>query len=125
MPMMIDDYNKWVEVYILEESSQALKAQLCVDQAYPAFQGHFPRNPVLPAVSIVNLSLRLIENKEPHHSYSDFKLEKTRFKSMIRPSEKMIIEVQNTSAQNWMIQWRRAQTLEECVSLKVCFFGPQ
>ncbi len=126
MPVMIEDYNQWAHVHILDESSpQTFKAQLWVDEAYPAFKGHFPENPVLPAVSIIDLSLRLLAQWEPQLSLTDFRIEKTRFKSMIHPGQKVDIEIDHLAPHNWLVTWKRSENLEECVSLKVSFFGIQ
>ncbi len=118
---MKSEYLKWVHIHILEEEAHRVKAELSVDKDFPAFRGHFPKNPVLPAVSIIDLSLILIERLEEKHSFSDFKLEKTRFKSMILPEQKVQVEVESLSPHNWSVVWRRTPQFEECVTLKVCF----
>ncbi len=82
-----------------------ISALLTIDQNLPSFLGHFPKDPVLPAVSIIDISLFLISKIHPNISFSHIQVEKSRFAAMVRPHQKVKILAQSSDNKAWKVTW--------------------
>ncbi len=69
----------------------------------PFFQGHFPGNPVMPGVLILEALAQasglLVQLSVPHHPdvkplYYLVKIDKARFTKIVRPGDQLILEVE-------------------------------
>lgn len=72
----------------------------------PYFEGHFPGNPIFPAVGIVDATLYFLRSqiKGPEIFVSHFPVAK--FLSPIQPGQTVRIEVKKLSSQTEIIQWQ-------------------
>lgn len=94
---------------IKKDEPGQISALLFIDENLPSFAGHFPNNPVLPAVSIVDISLLLISQIRPDVSFSHIQVEKSRFTAMVRPKQKVQILAQSTDNKAWKVTWLSEQ----------------
>ena len=78
---------------------------LYIDEKLPSFAGHFPGNPVLPAVSIIDISLLLISQVQSNVSFSKIQVEKSRFTAMVRPQQTVRIEAHSADNKTWKVTW--------------------
>lgn len=62
-----------------------------VPEELPYFKGHFPGNPVLPAIALVDLSLLLLNSQNPHGKSKIKSIKSAKFTSIVRPSDELSI----------------------------------
>ncbi len=106
--------NKQVSLYqALEKSCLEYHVDICDDQHlqatavfmfdedYPGFSGHFPGQPVLPA--IVQLAMiRYLAECVLGGSLLPMGYERTKFRAMIQPGEKVVVDINFTKKEeNW------------------------
>lgn len=51
-----------IHFHNIEQKNGEVSAEVVIDKNLPSFSGHFPGNPILPAVSIVDISLHLLRS---------------------------------------------------------------
>lgn len=75
----------------------------------PYFEGHFPGNPIFPAVGIVDATLYFLrtELKVPKIYVSHFPVAK--FLSPIQPGQTVRIELKNLSGKEWTADWKDSE----------------
>ena len=95
-----------VNFNITEKAEGRLCAQLTVDSNLPSFKGHFPGHPILPAVSIIDISLFLLENVKDSVSYNTIEVKRSKFMAMVEPNQEIDIEAESDDGTNWRILWR-------------------
>jgi 3-hydroxymyristoyl/3-hydroxydecanoyl-(acyl carrier protein) dehydratase len=98
--------EKLIEFNILEKSKDSIRTELTIDERMPSFEGHFPGNPILPAVSIVDISLLLLSRVQPHVSFANIQVKRSKFMSMVRPNQKVEITASCEDGHNWRLNWR-------------------
>lgn len=98
-----------VKFDIKEKSDGLLKAHLRVDSNLPSFKGHFPGNPILPAVSIIDISLYLLENIKEGISFNSIEVKRSKFMAMVEPNQEIDIEAESDDGTNWRILWRATE----------------
>ncbi len=81
-------------------------ATLLIDENLPSFEGHFPGNPILPAVSIVDISLFLLSQIKPSISHSNIQIKRSKFMAMVRPSQEVQIFAESDDGKNWRMTWK-------------------
>lgn len=119
-PILVEDAGmaldvKWgIQIEKLESAVGTFTYKVVVPSHYPSFVGHFPGEPVLPAVSIINISVELISQQHIGFSQTDFILEKTKFKSMIQPNQALIVQYQELQTHSYQVIWKKEVNSEEC-----------
>lgn len=76
----------------VEHVENQIIAGLKVPQDFPAFEGHFPGNKILPAVSSLQLVMHIIE-RTLNQSLCVEQISKSHFKKPIFPDEPIIIQM--------------------------------
>ncbi len=92
-----------VDEIVHVEPGKKIKGIKYVKQEEYYFKGHFPSNPIMPGVLMVEAIaqtgavalLMLPENKGKFVLFAG--IDKARFKRIVRPGDKLIIEVENES----------------------------
>ena len=97
-----------VNFEITEKSPEKVNAQLKIDKNLPSFEGHFPGNPILPAVSIIDISLYLLAQVHPEISHSNIQVKRSKFMAMVRPEQDVGIIAESSDGRNWQFVWRSA-----------------
>lgn len=98
-----------------------ISAELTVPVQWPEFSGHFPGNPVLPAVSIVDISIEFIRQVDPQASFEKFALEKTRFVGRVAPGQKVHLVANKKGGQLWLVIWKDLESGDDLAELQVSF----
>ncbi len=96
---------KLINFQILEKSEEKISAELLIDENLPSFKGHFPGNPILPAVSIIDICLFLLAEVKPNICHSDIEVKRSKFMAMVRPNQKVSIEATSDDGSNWRLTW--------------------
>jgi len=77
---------------IVTVDGETARAELCPDAGQPCFDGHFPENPVVPAIAQVGWTIALAEAllERPLKRYS---LRRYKFKRPLRPGDAIQVVV--------------------------------
>jgi len=70
----------------------SIKATFSLPSTLSFFAGHFPDEPVLPAVLQLTI-VRLLSSKATHSPLQNTSLGKTKFMNIIRPEEKIKVDI--------------------------------
>ena len=83
----------------------------------PYFQGHFPGNPIFPAVGIVDATIFLLRQmvKRPLH-VTHFPVAK--FLSPIQPEQTVRIELSILTDKEWLAEWKNESTAQTLATLR-------
>lgn len=95
-----------VDFKLIDKGESNLEATLVVHESLPSFKGHFPDNPILPAVSIIDITLCLLNEFAPNVSHSHIEVAKSKFTDIIRPKQEVKISATLDQGQMWKVQWR-------------------
>ena len=76
-----------------------------VPESLPYLNGHFPGNPVLPGVAIVDASLVMIGLLDAPVFMN--KLCSAKFTDLIHPHDVMAIEFIRAENKNWKVTWKK------------------
>jgi len=95
-----------VQFKILESEANKLSAELYIDKNLPSFQGHFPGKPILPAVSIIDISLRLLSEAVPSLSYADIEVKRSKFMAVVQPEQEVVISAESEDGKSWRLLWK-------------------
>lgn len=96
-----------------------IAAELVLNDDFMFFQGHFPNNPVLPAVAIIDASLELLQRQVPSLSLGNIKLKRCRFTHTIRPGEPVYVDGRMDDKQNWNFMWYDNQRKQVMAQINV------
>jgi len=85
---------------IISLTDTSVVAVKCVTYNEPFFAGHFPRNPIMPGVLIIEamaqaggvLALNTVDNPEEYETYF-MKIEQARFKKMVVPGDTLVLDL--------------------------------
>lgn len=94
-----------VKFDIKETNDKEIRANMLVSPQFPSFEGHFPENPILPAVSIIDISLHLISQLNVPVSYANIRMKKSKFAGQVRPGQNVEISAKNEAGQSWKVVW--------------------
>lgn len=90
----------------LQKDNNSLSASFIVSEDLPSFKGHFPGDPILPAVSIIDICLHLLAQANPQISHTNIEVKKSKFMDMVRPGQEIIISAESPDGHSWTMQWR-------------------
>ncbi|MEM7645963.1 MAG: hypothetical protein AAF203_03550, partial [Pseudomonadota bacterium] len=90
---------------ILEKAPGKIRANMKVNSQLPSFEGHFPGRPILPAVSIVDISLYLMSFLPTEISHSKLQLKRSKFMAMVKPEQEVSISAESEDGESWKILW--------------------
>ena len=86
-------FGKIVDKQVVDRDQGTISAELCCPADFPAFDGHFPGQPVLPAVMQL-VVVRMLVAKLLQAPLETVRTGKMKFKGMILPNE--IVQIQVT-----------------------------
>jgi len=79
-------FGKIVDKQVVDRDQGTISAELCCPADFPAFDGHFPGQPVLPAVMQL-VVVRMLVAKLLQAPLETVRTGKMKFKGMIKPNE--------------------------------------
>ena len=58
------------------------------------FDGHFPNNPVLPGIAVLNLAERMIlrQAQKKHLKWALIQMDRVRFRRLLRPGDRIVLK---------------------------------
>lgn len=90
-----------------------LDTEWIVPTDLPYFAGHFPGQPVFPAVGIVDASLEMIRKKSSNPRLNLLSIPSAKFTSPIGPEARVHVEISQVSDSDWQIDWMDAMAREK------------
>lgn len=85
-------YHEVIRCREFADDRRAVRAELCFPADFPAFAGHFPGQPVLPAVMQLAI-VRMLSSDLLQAPFALIGTEKIKFKTMIGPGESIEVQV--------------------------------
>ena len=76
-----------------------------IPEDLPYFAGHFPNNPVLPAVAIIDFSIEIIKELSKNPFLEIKTISAGKFYEPIKPNRKVQIQIENKNPSEWMLTW--------------------
>lgn len=80
-------------------------AQLTIQSDLKYFEGHFPNNPILPAVCFIDASLEYIRQINGNPILSIFKIKSAKFLGVVLPNDEITLKLVAQDKHNWTITW--------------------
>jgi hypothetical protein len=106
-----------VKFEIKEKSDSHLIANFEVNENLPSFEGHFPGNPILPAVSIIDISFYLLENICPNITYNKIEMKRSKFISLVQPNHTVEVNASTDNGKDWKLLWTGVSNQEKLAQL--------
>lgn len=80
---------------VIETNSESLTGVASVTMSESFFQGHFPNNPVMPGVLIIETMAEACEVlfKQDHPTLKLSKIKRARFREMVKPGSQLLIKI--------------------------------
>jgi len=96
-------------------------ARWTVPAALPYLNGHFPENPIFPAVGIIDASTYLVQRNLNRPDLQVQSVDSAKFLQPIIPDQTVLIELANLSENTWQIEWKEDVTGKLLATLKLSF----
>jgi 3-hydroxymyristoyl/3-hydroxydecanoyl-(acyl carrier protein) dehydratase len=77
--------------------------------------GHFPNNPVLPAVALIDGSIEILKKITGKNSL-EYRVKMAKFTNIIPPNSALEIYAYCADGKNWLVDWYLSKTL--CASIE-------
>ena len=99
--------------------TQCFRAFWAVPENLPYLQGHFPNNPVMPAVAIIDASAEFLAQAFNSTTSHAFKIKSAKFLAPITPNTEVEISLHQTGLAEKNLVWKNPQ--DETILAKVEF----
>ena len=109
----------YVQLDQLQQSGGKLVAQWEVNGELPFFDGHFPGNPILPAICIIAISLHLISQFYPQISLQEIQVKRSKFMAMVHPGDVVEICAESDDQKNWKVLWQNTKDQQKLAQLSL------
>lgn len=102
---MDEKLKQKITFFDIQGDGEKFQADLKIPVDWPFFSGHFPQNPILPAVSIIDLSLLLLQRQSKDVTFQRLEISKSKFIGKVQPGHDVRISVQSRDGKSWEIAW--------------------
>ncbi len=116
--MLLDDFYTIVDQNFYEES-HTLKTTIKVNKEHHIFNGHFPNNPVMPGVCMMQISKELLKNYigKPLFMQS---CNNVKFMAIINPEENPILDIElKINEEGNLVKVKNLSKFKTTVALKM------
>lgn len=96
---------------------KSLTARLLISENLPYFLGHFPNNPVLPAVAIIDISHYFIAQYFCNNPYTE--ISHLKVKSKISPQTRILIQIDQKIRNSFEVVWKIEDLQTESVAVEI------
>lgn len=76
-----------------------------ISKDFPYLEGHFPRNPIVPGVAILDKSLDLIREYVGKTNIQLCEIKSAKFLAPLEPGSELVIDFQEQENQQWSVEW--------------------
>ncbi len=92
--------------FIFSKGPKPLTLIFKVPGELPYFDGHFPGNPILPGVAIVDASLVAISEITKQDLFVK-KIKSAKFLDLVQPHDEISLEIAETAPSSWTVTWSK------------------
>ena len=97
---------------------------LTIPENLPFFDGHFPGNPVLPGILVIELSCTFLKKIDPGLATQRLTtVLNAKFSKAVTAGMKVVLQAEKRS-DNWTVSWREEGKEAEIAVLSLAFGGP-
>lgn len=93
---------------MIEPEAEGFRLTWVVPADLPYFEGHFPENPVLPGVAIIDGTLEILRIALDPGRVELEAIPSAKFLGVIRPGLKVQISLRSSDSVNWNVDWSEA-----------------
>jgi 3-hydroxymyristoyl/3-hydroxydecanoyl-(acyl carrier protein) dehydratase len=86
-------------------AASSITAYCHIDPNLEYFNGHFPNNPILPAVGIIDISLEAIRRLRNVSAVRLLEIPSTRFLNPVKPNDRLRLELSEKEPGSWSVEW--------------------
>jgi 3-hydroxymyristoyl/3-hydroxydecanoyl-(acyl carrier protein) dehydratase len=104
---------------IMGLGSNQISGTWVVPTALPFLQGHFPNNPVVPAVALIEASLAFLKMAEIKIDPAKLEISRAKFMAVIEPGCELRVVGKKTNETQWNIEWVKVDETKPCSSLSL------
>lgn len=90
-----------------------------VNSELPFFEGHFPGNPILPAICIIDVSLHLLSLSNPKISLQEINIKRSKFMAMVHPGQDVEIVAESDDESTWKVLWMSASDQQKLAQINL------
>jgi 3-hydroxymyristoyl/3-hydroxydecanoyl-(acyl carrier protein) dehydratase len=87
----------------------------------PYLNGHFPQNPIFPAVGILDASTFLVQRTLNQPDLQVRSVDIAKFLQPIVPNQSVQIELSKAGESSWQVEWKEDGTEKLLATLKLSF----
>jgi len=108
-----------IELFVFSNGSEG-DIKWHVQDNLPYFDGHFPDNPILPAIALVDASIEALRQHLALEQTPFIKQICTaKFKDIVAPGDVLTIKIEQETAARWNIIWTRTHVEVATLSLEI------
>lgn len=82
------------------------RVRLQIPKELPYFDGHFPENPVLPGVAIIDFSVEALRT-QAHVIKILLGVKSAKYLALVAPMDVLVLECTKLSSDDWQIIWTK------------------
>lgn len=109
----------WVDFQNKVSDDNCVEAQLLIDKNLPSFAGHFPGSPILPAVTMIDISLLLLSQVHKDLAFHKVAIEKSKFMAMVKPGDSIQLKAEKTQGKTWVVQWFKVSDQSQVAKIQI------
>jgi 3-hydroxymyristoyl/3-hydroxydecanoyl-(acyl carrier protein) dehydratase len=105
------DPKKWFDFKVSLSSChvQCASVNWKIPADLPYFEGHFPGNPIFPAVATLDGTLELVRRVTEQPQFEYTKITSAKFTGVMTPEQEVIIEIHKSHTE-WKAEWKNSAT---------------
>lgn len=88
-----------------ENSNGEVQIIWVVPENLPYFEGHFPGNPVLPGVALLDLSQVVIRRTDSRLKGMFLTIKSAKFSEIVRPKDQLSLLLRRNQSNQWVIEF--------------------
>jgi 3-hydroxymyristoyl/3-hydroxydecanoyl-(acyl carrier protein) dehydratase len=85
---------------------ECFRTQWKIPSQLPYFAGHFPEQPILPAVAMIDASMEVVRRGLGLTKIKWVELKSSKFMRPLSPGDSIQIQAHSTSLEDWKIEWK-------------------
>ena len=82
-----------------------------VPETLPYFDGHFPKNPILPAIAVLDGTLEALKLLTGNRKLSFEKIRSAKFLTIVTPGTVLQICLTSVGGHEWEVEWTSPQKI--------------
>ena len=94
-----------ININSLRTTQAPYKLSFILSESLPYFDGHFPVQPILPAIAVLDFSLEFLRIISSKAGLEFIEISSAKFYNIIQPKDKVDVEIIPKDDITWKITW--------------------